>query len=345
MKVLLTHHYFPPDFAGGGEYVVMKTARGLLERGIDVQVLTTGDPRITEYEGIPTVRLPIHRYAFNLAYSKIRDMARGVDLIQTFNYHACLPSLQAGRQLGKPVVCGILGLCRDAWNNLRTPLFGPVWSAWEKYILTRDFSRVMFFSDSCCDQAAAMGVPAWRSAVNCPGIDLDAYSPAPVKDDVVFFSGRLDGRRGVDNVLATARALPDVQFRMMGWGPSEAKIRKTAPANVEMLKFERGQPLSRAFGKARIFFLPTRAETFGLALVEAMASGCAVISSVDLGFEGVRIRPDDHDGMVQAVRTLWDDRHATARMGHLNVALAQQYNWDRYTERLLTTYSQVLNGA
>ena len=70
-----------------------------------------------------------------------------------------------------------------------------------------------------------------------------------------------------------------------------------------------------------------------------------MISSVDLGFEGVRIRPDDHDGMVEAVRTLWDDRHTTARMGRLNVALAQQYNWERYTERLLTTYSQVLNGA
>src|SRR5580693_4467204 len=59
MKVLLTHHYFPPDFAGGGEYVVLETARGLLQRGVDVRVLTTGDPRITEYEGIPTVRLPI----------------------------------------------------------------------------------------------------------------------------------------------------------------------------------------------------------------------------------------------------------------------------------------------
>jgi len=345
MKVLLTHHYFPPDFAGGGEYVVMETARGLRQRGVDVRVLTTGDPRITEYESIPTVRLPIHRYAFNLAYGKILEMARGVDLIQTFNYHACLPSLRVGKRLGKPVVCGILGLCRDAWSKLRTPVFGPFWSAWEKYILTRDFSRVMFFSPSCCEQALCMGVPARRSAVNCPGIDLDAYAPAPVKEDVVFFTGRLDGRRGVDNVLATARALPDVRFRLMGWGPSEEKIRRAAPRNVEMVRFERGGPLRKAFAAARIFFLPTRAETFGLALVEAMASGCAVISSADLGFEGVRIHPDDHEGMVQAVQTLWSDRDATSRMGRLNMALAQQYSWECYTERLLATYEQVLNGV
>jgi glycosyltransferase involved in cell wall biosynthesis len=345
MKVLLTHHYFPPDFAGGGEYVVLQTARGLRQRGVDVRVLTTGDPRITEYEGVPTVRLPIHRYAFNLAYGKILEMARGVDLIQTFNYHACLPSLRVGKRLGKPVVCGILAFCGDAWNKLRTPVLGPVWSAWEKHILTRDFSRVMFFSLSSCDQGLALGVPATRSAVNCPGIDLDAYAPAPVKEDVVFFTGKLDGRRGVDSVLATARALPDVRFRLMGWGPREDKIRRTAPPNVEMVKFERGAPLRRAFAAARIFFLPTRAETFGLALVEAMASGCAVVSSADLGFEGMRIQRDDREGMIHAVRTLWSDPEKTAYMGRLNVALAQQYNWDGYTDRLLATYSQVLDGV
>jgi len=345
MKVLLTHHYFPPDFAGGGEYVVMETARGLLQRGIQVQVLTTGDSKITEYEGIPTVRLPIHRYAFNLVYPKILEMARGMDLIQTFNYHACLPSLQAGKRLGKPVVCVILGLCRNAWNKLRTPLLGPLWSFWEKYTLTRNFARVVFLSESSREQGVAMGVPAWRAAVNCPGIELEAYAPFPVKDDVVFFSGRLDGRRGVDNVLATARALPEVRFRIMGWGPQERKIRKTAPANVEILKFERGQPLRNAFGAARIFFLPTRAETFGLALVEAMASGCAVISSAELPFEGVRVHAEDREEMIGAVRKLWLDRETTARMGRLNIALAQQYSWERYTDRMLTTYSQVLNGS
>jgi glycosyltransferase involved in cell wall biosynthesis len=149
----------------------------------------------------------------------------------------------------------------------------------------------------------------------------------------------------VDNVLATACALPEVRFRIMGWGPQERKIRQTAPPNVEVLKFERGQPLRDAFGAARIFFLPTRAETFGLAVVEAMASGCAVISSVQLPYEGVRINAEDRDEMIAAVRKLWFDREITARMGRLNVALAQQYSWESYTDRLLATYSQVLNGS
>ena len=344
MKVLLTHHYFPPDFAGGGEYVVLETARGLMQRGVDVQVLTTGDPAIREYESVPTVRIPIHRYRFNLAFRQIQEMARGVDLIQTFNYHACLPSLAAGKRLKKPVVCFILGLCQDAWNQLRTPFLGPLWQSWERFTLTRGFSRVVFPSEHSRGIGVRLGVPEWRSVVNCPGIALENYAPAAVKEDVVFFTGRLDGRRGIDNVLETARALPGVRFRVMGWGPLEHKLAAIAPANVEVVPFQRGAPLRQAFASARIFFLPSRAETFGLALVEAMASGCAVISSAPVAFEGIRIDAGDRPRMIEAVSQLWDDQRETERMGRTNIALAQQYNWDRYTTQTMATYTQVLNG-
>ena len=105
MKILLTHERFAPDFAGGGEYVVLETARHLQRRGHDVQVLTMGDSSITEYEGIPTQRLAGHRYSMNLCSKAIADAAREADLIQTFNYHASYPSLRAARRLGKPIVC------------------------------------------------------------------------------------------------------------------------------------------------------------------------------------------------------------------------------------------------
>jgi glycosyltransferase involved in cell wall biosynthesis len=344
MRVLLTHHYFPPDFAGGGEYVVLETARGLIERGVDVQVLTTGDPRVREFQGVPTTRLPIHRYRFNLAFRRILEMARGVDLIQTFNYHACLPSLAAGRQLNKPVVCFILSLCQDAWSHLRTPVLGPLWAFWEKFTLTRGFSRVVFASEHSRNAGVRLGVPAGRSVVNCPGIDLASYASAPEKEDVVFFTGRLDRRRGVDLVLATAEALPHVRFRVMGWGPMAPRLAAVAPPNVEVLPFERGAPLRRAFASARIFFLPSRSETFGIALVEAMASGCAIVSSAPVEFEGIRIGTNPAE-MAAAVDRLWRDPGATALMGRSNIELARQYNWERFTDATLATYAEVLGGA
>lgn len=339
-NVLLTHERFLPDFAGGGEYIVYKTAQHLRSKGVRVRVLTTGEPGRTSYEGIETIRLPMHRYHLNLA---VRQIARlhDVDLIQTFNYHACLPSLLAGKWLRKPVVCLILGLFHEAWKAMRGPLVGRAFMQWEKFLLTRDFARVIFLSEYSRALGIALGVDSARSIVNSPGIDLHAYQSAAEKEDVVLFVGKLEARKGIDDVLAVARALPQVRFRVIGWGPQEAMVRSMAAPNVELAPFAKGKKLQHAFASARIFLFPS-AETFGLALLEAMASGCAVISTVPLEFAGVLVPTGDHETLVAAVRRLWSNREETRRMGQRNVELAREYTWERYTTSLLATYQEVL---
>src|SRR4051794_3707583 len=101
MRVLLTHDRFPPVFGGGGEYVVLETAKGLMRTGVDLKVLAGGDAMITSFEGVPTMRVPVRPAAFTFAAKTIWDHARDVDLIQTFTYYAALPSWLAGRLLDK----------------------------------------------------------------------------------------------------------------------------------------------------------------------------------------------------------------------------------------------------
>ena len=345
MRVLLTHERFAPEFAGGGEYTALEIARNLTAQGIEVRVLTTGDPRIDAYEGIRTVRLPIHRYRFNLAARHIERMARDVDLIHTFNYQACLPSLRAGRRAGKPVVCMTLGLFRDAWKAMRGPIMGRVWMAWEKFLLTRPYDKIVFPSDYSRAYGLEMGIDPDRTLVNPPGIDLAKYGPADPKDDVILFVGKLDVRKGIHEVLAAARDLPEARFRIMGWGTQEQAFRRQALPNVTFIPFERGQRLQAAFAHARIFLLPSQAETFGIALVEAMASGCAIISTVPLTYEGVRLPLGTKDEIVSAVRSLWPNRELTERMGRRNVALAQAYTWERHAKMLVSLYHDLVSGS
>lgn len=347
MKVLLTHELFPPDFAGGGEYIALETARNLMRHGVDVQVLTTGEPAITSYEGTPTARLPMHRYRFNLATSQILELARNADLIHTFNYHACLSSLRAGRRLGKPVVCVILGLFQNAWKEMRPGLAGHARILWERFLVTRPFNRLIFLSEYSRKTGVALGAPPARSLVNCPGIYVDQYCPAAQKEDVVLFVGKLEVRKGILDLLEVARLLPAVRFRVFGWGPDEAAVRAAAPSNIEFVGFERGEKLRDMLARARIFFFPSKAETFGIALVEAMASGCAVVSTVPLEFEGAHVSPGDRQSMVEAVSTLWDDRETSTAMGMRNRELAQAYSWEQHVACLLDTYQAVLreNGA
>jgi glycosyltransferase involved in cell wall biosynthesis len=342
VNVLITHERFAPDFGGGGEYVVLETARGLMKLGVSVRVLTTGPSKDREYEGIPTIRLPVSRYRFNGAVREVAKLAREADLIQTFTYHAAFPSLLAGRWTRKPVVCLILGLFQEAWKDMRQGPGGMLRIQWEKYLLRRNFSQFVFISPYSRELGVRLGAPANRSTVNCPGIDLDQYAPARPKEDVVLFVGKYDVRKGIPEILDAARRLPEVRFELFGWGDNVDALKKAATSNVQFVNFERGAPLARAFSRARICLLPSRAETFGIALIEAMASGCAIISTIPLEFEGVHLHPGDQDGLVNAVKTLWNDPCATARMGESNVELAKGYTWDRFSQNLLNTYDDVL---
>lgn len=345
MKILLTHERFAPDFAGGGEYVALETARGLRKAGDEVEVLTTGNPAVTDYEGIPTTRLRRHRYLFNLSVGRVLALARDVDLIQTFTYHACLASYAAGRRLGKPVVCTVLGLFGSEWRSMRGWAAGRAWETWERWLVRRPFDRVVFLSDFSRDLGLAMGVDPHRSAVISPGIDIQDYGPAQPKEDVVLFAGKLDDRKGVGETLEAARLLPEVRFRFFGWGPREAQWRGMAPSNVEFVPFERGEALRRQFARARIFVFPSRVETFGIALVEAMASGCAIVSSSPLLFRGLRTSSHQPSELADAIWRLWNDRGLCEQMGRENVELAQNHTWAKSIGRLKELYEDILSGG
>jgi glycosyltransferase involved in cell wall biosynthesis len=228
---------------------------------------------------------------------------------------------------------------------MRGPVAGWAYRRWEQFLITRPFARVMFLTEYSLRAGIRCGVQPGRAMVNSPGIELGAYGPSPHKDDCVLFVGKIEQRKGMDDLLAVARALPGVRFRVIGWGPDREGYERAAPRNVAFVTFERGAPLRDAFARARIFFLPSRGETMGIALVEAMASGCAVVSSIPLEFEGARVAAGDRPAMIEAIDRLWRDRDGTREKGLRNVELAQTYSWDRYTNTLLATYRDVLGGA
>jgi glycosyltransferase involved in cell wall biosynthesis len=321
--------------------MVLEAAKSLRARGVDVRVLTTGDPAITEYAGIPTTRLPVNRYRMNLAQAEIRKAAADVDLIQTFNYHACLPSLAAGRSLGIPVVCLVMGLFGRLWREMKPFPFGAAWAAFERYQLCRPFDRLVFVSEFSLRQGIDLGVSAERATVLYPGLEANQFRPT-AKEDLVLFTGKFESRKGVWEVIETAKALPEVRFRLYGWGPEEAALRRAAPANVEIETYEDSSGLPAELGRARICLLPSKAETFGFSLVQAMASGCAVISSIPIPFAGVQVKPGDVQAMVAAVRGLWNAPAAAEQMGAENVQASSRYDWGVFGRGLHDLYRRVL---
>jgi glycosyltransferase involved in cell wall biosynthesis len=350
MRVLVTHERFLPDYSGGCEYGVYHLARGLREHGVGVSVLTTGDPRKSEYDGLATRRLPVHRYRMNLAVKDVVECARDADLIQTSNYHASLPAMMAGRRLRKPVVLLVTALCGRAWLDTRGVVLGRAYVWWERFLMHQPFSRIVFPSEHSRQAGLRMGIAASRCVVIHPGFEQHLFKPALQKEDTVLFVGKFERRKGVHEVLEVARRLPHVPFRLLGWGPEIEAIRQAASPNVSIeflppgaiMDETRASVLASAFGRASIFFLPSKAESFGLVLVEAMASGCAVVSTVPLNYEGAHVAEGDVPQMTAAIRRLSDDPDTTAELGRRNVALAREYNWDTFSRALIEIYRNVL---
>ena len=343
LRILLVHERFPPDFGGGGEYVVLQIAKHLMALGHQVKMLTTGNPADQVYEGVPLKRLPISRYRFNTVSGIVAQEAQDADLIHCFSYHAAIPAYRAARRMNKPVVLGVLALFGDAWLSMRGPWIGRLFQRFETYLMRLPFDRRLFLSPGSLGLAHSLGPVRAGDMVLPPGISLEDYHAAPVKNGVMF-SGKIDSRKGVDMVLALARGLPDVPFVVMGWGEGLVSFRQSAPPNITVLPFLTRAGLAEALSTASIFLFPSKAETFGLVVAEAMASGCAVVGQAPLDFEGTRIDPSDVPACMAAEHALWTDPARCQACGEKNQVLAQQYSWSRHMKDLLAVYQSLVGN-
>lgn len=115
--------------------------------------------------------------------------------------------------------------------------------------------------------------------------------------------------------------------------------------------FLKGEEKRAAFADADLFVLPSWSENFGIAVVEAMAAGCAVVVSDQVGIHGdiaaanagAVVRCDVAD-LADALCQLLADRPARAFMGFNGKCLTQtHYSIETVTSRLLAAYNAALS--
>lgn len=109
------------------------------------------------------------------------------------------------------------------------------------------------------------------------GVDTDVYRPrpevAPAGDEPVFlYVGRVAVEKNIEAFLELR--LPGRKI-VVGSGPQLAELQKRYPdTHFTGPKF--GEELARLYASASVFVFPSRTDTFGLVLLEALASGVPV---------------------------------------------------------------------
>lgn len=121
----------------------------------------------------------------------------------------------------------------------------------------------------------------WRRFGAPPDSPADGR-PATVRP-VLLYVGRISREKGLDALLEVARALagsPRLReagirplVALVGGGPDSERLRAQAPPNVLFTGPLTGVELARAYASADLFLFPSTTDTFGNAVLEAMASG------------------------------------------------------------------------
>ena len=188
-----------------------------------------------------------------------------------------------------------------------------------------------------------------------PNTQHGAGSPQPAKQPRLIFIGRLDEpRKGLDVLLAAVplikEARPNLQVIVAGQG------NRPLPPGCSNLGTISEETKIALLGSADVFVAPQLArESFGIVLLEAMASGVQVVASDLASFVDLLGAPQDeqrlgevfavgdHRALARAVLQVLD-RPDTLRAARAQQA-ARSYDWSRVGTTVLAVYRAALSAA
>lgn len=197
------------------------------------------------------------------------------------------------------------------------------------------------------------------------GIDLERFRPdlPPLPElrasgmKTILFVGRLEQRKGLPVLLDAYARLrttrDDVQLVVVGegamrWG-YERYVEAERIPDVRFLGHVDGTVLPRCYTSADVFCSPAlRGESFGIVLLEAMASGAPVVASAIDGFrhvvtdgvDGLLVPPGDAEALAATLNRLLDDEDARRRLRAAGLRTAQRYDWWRVVDEVLEVYAE-----
>ena len=228
----------------------------------------------------------------------------------------------------------------------------------------RAFDRTIATSRVAADGLTKLGISP--VTIVPLGVDTELFDPsrsdpewkaevgASESQPVALYAGRLASEKNLDVVLEALSLLSrdhGLKVVMIGAGHMRERIERLSrerPGGLSVLPFEPDRErLARAYASADLFLAPCPYETFGLAALEAAASGTPVVGA-DAGGIGELLNgagwgrmfsPSSPESLSRAVGEVLG-AEATAFGAEARRA-AEGYTWDRTFERLLEVYREV----
>lgn len=330
------------------------------------------------HEGVPVLAFarwrpplqplrPLREYAFSPALS--RWLASHIRQYQLLHVHALFsyPSTSAmaqARRSGVPYILRSIGQL-SPWSLSR--------SSGRKNLMMRLIERRNLEGAACLhftttaerDEAAALGLgtPSMVLPLGVTLPQIDGSEAEKAADGTIrfLFLSRLHPKKQLDRLLKAFALLrtgqPEARWELGIAGNGEpayvADLQQLASElgigeQCRWLGFLEGNAKWEALRLADWFVLPSAAENFGIAVVEALAAGTPVILSPQVAVaESVTragaglVCDSDPTTLTETLRAALEGASGTMRTAARNLA-REQYSWPTIAARLATAYSRLL---
>ncbi|RLF64236.1 MAG: glycosyltransferase family 1 protein [Thermoplasmata archaeon] len=374
MKVALVVEWFNRD-AGGVAYHVSELANVFSKNGMDVTVITNKVERpfsnvnadILEVEGVTD---PLFGTNISPAVKKKLKgfLNDNFDVVHAHHAFSRLPlatlSLAYKQNIPSVLTTHTVSFFPDYeyfWNFISYgyPRYRMVISKVNKIIAVSEAAKkfISYFT-----QKDAVVIPNGVSIKKFHPVDkyLAREKVGLDGDPIILYVGRLVPKKGVDVLIRSMKEVvesyPHALLVIAGSGKMMPLLKTLVriaglEKNILFLGFVGENLLPYLYNSADVFALPSiTAESFGIVLLEAMASGVPVISTRVGGIEevlgggkyGYLVEPNNSSELARGIIELLDDknlREDIAKKGRERVE--KEYSWDNVGKRVMEVYEEV----
>ncbi len=354
--------------------VLATMRRGLEQRGYTIQLVAPRYPASAADTGEVVRRpsIPFPGYAQSrLGLPFDRGVARALERFQPDLVHVVTegPLGAAGRRYalssGTPLVTSF----HTDFPRYAARYFGR-WAVAPVRAYLRRFHGEAVVTQTPSEATRAdlidLGIP--RVVVWGRGVDTTLFTPRRRSEErraamgasnrtVALYVSRLAVEKDVDTLVATFERVHErlggaLCFVVAGDGPRAGAVRAALPFALHR-GFLGREELADLYADADLFVFPSRTETCGLVVLEAMASGLPVIAANEggvqenlrTGINGLALPGGDAAAFAAAVEELASDVQQRYAMGQAARAFAQARDWERELDALEPLYAGAVGGS
>jgi glycosyltransferase involved in cell wall biosynthesis len=200
----------------------------------------------------------------------------------------------------------------------------------------------------------------WERAVDSRRFRPEAASPEMRSrlgggvpgQPLLLYVGRLSAEKEIGRLKELFSAIPGMRLSIVGDGPLRRELEELFKGTATIFTgYLKGEELAAAYASADLFVLPSKTETLGLVLLEAMASGCPVVAcraggvpdAIRDGETGFLFDPDDQASLVATVQKAFANNELLAAIRENARCDVEQHSWDHATANLRLLYCKTVH--